>query len=44
MSDLERDIADLDSLPRKNGELVFQAPWGGTCLRDGRGPDEAGRL
>jgi nitrile hydratase accessory protein len=32
MSDLDRDIADLDSLPRKNGELVFQAPWEGRAF------------
>ena len=32
MSDLDRDIADLDGLPRKNGELVFQAPWEGRAF------------
>jgi nitrile hydratase accessory protein len=32
MSDPDRDIADLDSLPRKNGELVFQAPWEGRAF------------
>jgi len=24
---VDRRIADLDGLPRKNGELVFEAPW-----------------
>ena len=32
MSDLDRDIADLDGLPRQNGELVFQAPWEGRAF------------
>jgi nitrile hydratase accessory protein len=32
MSDLDRDIADLDGLPRKNGELVFKAPWEGRAF------------
>lgn len=25
--DIDRRIADLEDLPRKNGELVFEAPW-----------------
>jgi nitrile hydratase accessory protein len=27
MSDVNRQVADLEGLPRKNGELVFEAPW-----------------
>jgi nitrile hydratase accessory protein len=27
VSDGNRRIADLDGLPRNNGELVFEAPW-----------------
>jgi nitrile hydratase accessory protein len=27
VSDVDRQVADLDGLPRKNGELVFEAPW-----------------
>ncbi len=23
----DRQVADLEGLPRKNGELVFEAPW-----------------
>ncbi|HEX6547746.1 MAG TPA: nitrile hydratase accessory protein [Candidatus Dormibacteraeota bacterium] len=26
---VERAVADLEGLPRKNGELVFNAPWEG---------------
>lgn len=26
---VDRRVADLDDLPRKNGELVFNAPWEG---------------
>jgi nitrile hydratase accessory protein len=29
LSTTERAVADLPSLPRKNGELVFEAPWEG---------------
>jgi nitrile hydratase accessory protein len=25
--DVDRRVADLEGLPRKNGELVFAAPW-----------------
>ena len=25
--DVDRRVADLEGLPRKNGELVFEAPW-----------------
>lgn len=27
MSAVDRRVADLDGLPRSNGELVFDAPW-----------------
>ena len=27
MSEVYRRVADLDGLPRRNGELVFEAPW-----------------
>jgi len=26
-SEIDRRVADLQGLPRKNGELVFEAPW-----------------
>lgn len=26
---VQRKVADLENLPRKNGELVFAAPWEG---------------
>ncbi|HEV8468056.1 MAG TPA: nitrile hydratase accessory protein [Candidatus Limnocylindria bacterium] len=29
MSDVDRAIAGLEGLPRRNGELVFEAPWEG---------------
>jgi len=29
---VDRRVADLDGLPRKNGELVFQAPWQGRAF------------
>jgi nitrile hydratase accessory protein len=29
---IDRRVADLDSLPRKNGELVFEAPWQGRAF------------
>jgi nitrile hydratase accessory protein len=29
---IDRHIADTDGLPRKNGELVFQAPWQGRAF------------
>lgn len=29
---IDRQIADTDGLPRKNGELVFQAPWEGRAF------------
>ncbi len=32
MSDPDREVADLDGLPRKNGELVFEAPWQGRAF------------
>ncbi len=32
MSDPDREVADLDALPRKNGELVFEAPWQGRAF------------
>jgi nitrile hydratase accessory protein len=32
MTDPDRKIADLDGLPRKNGELVFDAPWQGRAF------------
>jgi len=32
MTDLDRGIADLEGLPRKNGELVFEAPWQGRAF------------
>jgi len=32
MTDLDREVADLDGLPRKNGELVFEAPWQGRAF------------
>ena len=35
MTDIDRRIANLDggaALPRKNGELVFQAPWEGRAF------------
>ena len=32
MSELQRDIAYLEGLPRKNGELVFAAPWEGRAF------------
>jgi nitrile hydratase accessory protein len=30
--DVDRRVADLDGLPRKNGELVFEAPWQGRAF------------
>ncbi|HEX5822841.1 MAG TPA: nitrile hydratase accessory protein [Candidatus Limnocylindrales bacterium] len=32
MSEVDRRVADLDGLPRKNGELVFEAPWQGRAF------------
>jgi nitrile hydratase accessory protein len=32
MTDLDREIADVEGLPRKNGELVFEAPWQGRAF------------
>ena len=32
MSDLDRRVAELDGLPRRNGELVFEAPWQGRAF------------
>lgn len=32
MSELDRNIADIDGLPRQNGELVFAAPWEGRAF------------
>ena len=32
MSDLDRAIADIEGLPRRNGELVFEAPWQGRAF------------
>ena len=29
---IDRQIADLNGVPRKNGELVFQAPWQGRAF------------
>jgi nitrile hydratase accessory protein len=29
---VDRRVADLEGLPRKNGELVFQAPWQGRAF------------
>jgi nitrile hydratase accessory protein len=29
---IKREVADTDGLPRKNGELVFQAPWQGRAF------------
>ena len=29
---IDRQIADLEGLPRRNGELVFQAPWQGRAF------------
>jgi nitrile hydratase accessory protein len=29
---IDRQIADLEGLPRKNGELIFQAPWQGRAF------------
>lgn len=29
---INRQIANTDGLPRKNGELVFQAPWQGRAF------------
>jgi nitrile hydratase accessory protein len=29
---IDRRVADLDGLPRKNGELVFEAPWQGRAF------------
>ncbi len=30
--DVDREVADEPSLPRKNGELVFRAPWEGRAF------------
>ena len=27
MSEVDRHVAGIEGLPRKNGELVFEAPW-----------------
>lgn len=27
MTEVDRTVADLEGLPRKNGELAFDAPW-----------------
>ena len=32
MSELSREIAELEGVPRKNGELVFEAPWQGRAF------------
>ena len=32
MTELDRGIAELEGLPRKNGELVFEAPWQGRAF------------
>jgi nitrile hydratase accessory protein len=32
VTEVDRRIADLDDLPRKNGELVFEAPWQGRAF------------
>lgn len=29
---IQRGVAELDGLPRKNGELVFEAPWQGRAF------------
>jgi nitrile hydratase accessory protein len=29
---VDRRVAELDGLPRKNGELVFEAPWQGRAF------------
>jgi nitrile hydratase accessory protein len=30
--DMRRELADLEGLPRRNGELVFEAPWQGRAF------------
>jgi nitrile hydratase accessory protein len=32
MSEVDRRVAELEGLPRKNGELVFEAPWQGRAF------------
>lgn len=32
MSEVDRGVASLEGLPRKNGELVFEAPWQGRAF------------
>lgn len=32
MKRIDRQVADTDGLPRKNGDLVFQAPWQGRAF------------
>jgi nitrile hydratase accessory protein len=32
MTDVDRAIASLEGLPRRNGELVFEAPWQGRAF------------
>jgi nitrile hydratase accessory protein len=29
---IDRTVADLEGLPRRNGELVFEAPWQGRAF------------
>jgi nitrile hydratase accessory protein len=29
---IDRQVADVEGLPRKNGELVFDAPWQGRAF------------
>jgi nitrile hydratase accessory protein len=29
---IDRTVADLEGLPRKNGEMVFEAPWQGRAF------------
>jgi nitrile hydratase accessory protein len=32
VTNVDRQIADVEGLPRKNGELVFEAPWQGRAF------------
>jgi nitrile hydratase accessory protein len=32
LTPLDRKVADLEGLPRRNGELVFEAPWQGRAF------------
>ncbi|HLX34089.1 MAG TPA: nitrile hydratase accessory protein [Candidatus Limnocylindrales bacterium] len=32
MSEVDRRVASVEGLPRKNGELVFEAPWQGRAF------------